>query len=176
MFQTIQYKTESFSRNCTIAKENAIAGYMIKTSFFGKVYDVNIYDDLYIIETNGWWSPEIKLIDRKTKEVLITAKVRHSLNFINTRARAVSHTGNIYEYAENRLLNKYWKWSKDENTVVRSIENNYFSNITGQIMVNDESYENELLSALGIHIRFSVERHSIFTYLAIASYLVFFFR
>ena len=176
MFQTLQYKTDGFSKNCSIAKENTIAGYMIKSSLFGKVYDLNIHDDLYIIETSGWWSPEIKLIDRVTKNVLITARVHQSFNFINIKARAVSNTGNVYVYSENRLLNKYWKWSKDETTVVRSVENNYISNITGQIMVNQENHENELLSTLGIHIRFSVERHSIFTYLAIFSYLVFLFR
>lgn len=159
MESVISYQTSYLQDKYNIFSNNLEIGNVFKTEWLGAIVEGNINGRKIKLIDKGFINPTITIVDKKTNQVIGSIIISNLLTF-HPLATLTTDNHHKYKWTTQRILDKSWQWidlATGQTTIKSSEPLNIFRH-KGAITIIQKTDQDDLLIAIGIHIRNVIHR------------------
>ena len=155
----INYQTSYIQDKYIIFSDNLAIGIVLKTEWFGSIIESNISGRKLKLIDKGFIKPTITIVDKKTNQVVGSISISNLLTFFPLTILTLSGNSQ-YRWTSPRILDKSWQWINIDTaqTAIKIKEITGIFKQQASITIIEQNDKDDLLIAVGIHIRNVVER------------------
>ena len=159
MESSISYQTSYSKDKYIIFSNNLEVGNVFKTEWLGAIVGGSINGRKIKLVDKGFIHPTITIVDIKTNQIIGSVIISNLLTF-NPRAALTTDNNHKFKWTTPRMLDNSWQWVdlNTGQTVIKSSEPLNIFRHTGAINIIEKTDQDDLLIAVGIHIRNIIHR------------------
>lgn len=172
MLQTLTYQTAALEDNYSIFREAVKIGKVYKTEWLGWQMDAEINGRHFKFSKRGLLQTVIHIEDKDTHTNLGELIVKPFFRLM-PRAQLWLPDGSHFRWLTNRIISSDWQWQQESRIVMSAKEPWGLGAQHGSILVRASVPQKELLLSLGLMLRNSFGRRSLFGFLICALVLAF---
>lgn len=164
MQQVLTYQTSYTQDNYQIFSDKIQIGKLYKREWLGSTIDSSINGHDFKFTSMGFFNPVISIIDKKSKQIIGTVKIKNFLNFSPSATLTIGDN-QLFVWVAKDIFSYNWQWMDllNNQTLVNSSEPIDIFRQRGAISLNQQNNYADLLIALGIHLRNVVQRKTVIT-------------
>jgi hypothetical protein len=159
MESVISYQTSYLKDKYIIFSNNFEVGNVFKTEWLGAIVEGNINGRKIKLVDKGFINPTITIVDKKTNQVIGSVIISNLLTFYPLAA-LTTENNHKFKRTTQRILDNSWQWIDlaTGQTRIKSSEPLNIFRQTGAINIIEKTNRDDLLIAVGIHIRNVIHR------------------
>ncbi len=164
MQQALTYKTSYTKDSYSIFSDNIQIGKLYKKEWLGSNIETTINGNRFKFDSTWFFNPTIFVFNKNTKQKIGTVTVNNFFK-ISPSATFISADNKQYKWTTKGIFSYDWEWfdAVSNRVVAMSAEPFDLFKQTGTINLTQQNQQNELLIALGIHLRNVVKRKTAIT-------------
>ncbi|HEX5151207.1 MAG TPA: hypothetical protein VFW07_07145 [Parafilimonas sp.] len=161
MRQSLTYQTSFIKDSYSIFSDEKQVGKLFKKEWLGSTIETSMNGHKFIFVSKGFFNPIVLVIDKATQKTIGTIAIKDLR--IYPFAILILVNNQQFRWTSGGVFSHDWKWQDLSNgqTVINSNESLNLFRQNGMISITRKNKQQELLIALGIHLRNVIQRKAL---------------